>query len=216
VLDIREDRALIITEDIIEKRAYHYEFVYVERDEAPAEATWETCDLRKYLNSEFLDKFDSSKIVPTTNINPDNPWYGTNGGNPATDKIFLLSLDEVVEYFGDSGDLKSRKGWYWEHFTKRKKLLKDGHYVLEPKGNHGWAECKGFFINDQYNSVRIAKFENAPFRWWLRSPGDYNTEAAYVGGGSETHDGVISVVGGEACDICGIRPALWVKLKGEN
>jgi hypothetical protein len=162
VLDVREDMALIITEDIVEKRAYHYEFTYVEWYESPAEATWETCDLRKYLNGEFLDKLDSSRIVPITNTNPDNPWYGTNGGNPTADKIFLLSLDEVVGYFGDSGDLKNRKGWYWENFTKRKRLLKDGHYVLEPEGNHGWAEGKGFFINDQFNAVRIANFENEP------------------------------------------------------
>ena len=69
--------------------------------------------------------------------NDDNPWYGTRGGNTTTDKIFLLSLEEVVKFFGDSGDLKNRKGWYWEN----------GNFVLK--------DGQGYAINDQYNSTRI-------------------------------------------------------------
>ena len=48
VLDIHNNRALIITEDIIEQRAYHD----VYRD-----ITWADCALRKYLNGEFYNKF---------------------------------------------------------------------------------------------------------------------------------------------------------------
>jgi hypothetical protein len=43
-------------------------------------------------------------------VNRGNPWYGTRGGNNTTDKIFLLSIEETVQYFGDSGHLASRQG----------------------------------------------------------------------------------------------------------
>jgi ankyrin repeat protein len=50
ILDVQGGRALILTEDIIEKRRYN------EKDEF---VTWKTCTLRKYLNGEFLQKFTS-------------------------------------------------------------------------------------------------------------------------------------------------------------
>ena len=33
--------------------------------------------------------------------NPDNPEYGTDGGNDTTDKVFLLSIDEATRYFAN-------------------------------------------------------------------------------------------------------------------
>jgi hypothetical protein len=95
VLDVQGDKALIITEDMVEQRQYHKEY---------AEITWETCDLREYLNGEFLSKLDNSRIVPQTVQNTDNLWYGTNGGNDTKDMIFLLSLEEADRYFGNSGE----------------------------------------------------------------------------------------------------------------
>jgi hypothetical protein len=90
VLDRQDDRALILTEKVIDTRAYHDQEV---------EVTWETCDLRKYLNGEFYNSFgesDRARIIKVTKENNDNPWYGTNGGNPTTDGIFLLSIDKKM------------------------------------------------------------------------------------------------------------------------
>jgi hypothetical protein len=33
-------------------------------------------------------------IIPVTNRNLDNQWYGTDGGDDTNDNIFLLSLEE--------------------------------------------------------------------------------------------------------------------------
>jgi hypothetical protein len=33
------------------------------------------------------------------------PGVTVSGGNDTTDKIFILSIEEVVQYFGDSGQL---------------------------------------------------------------------------------------------------------------
>ncbi|MFS0490920.1 DUF6273 domain-containing protein [Leadbetterella byssophila] len=89
VLDIKNSKALIITEGITELRWYNDHFVDI---------TWAECELRKYLNNEFYNTFnqdEKAKIAAVTNCNPDNPWFKTKGGTDTIDSIFLLSLEEV-------------------------------------------------------------------------------------------------------------------------
>jgi hypothetical protein len=62
VLDIQNDTALIITEEIIEQRPYHDRYVDI---------TWADCELRKYLNGEFYDKPESvQKTTKNCNTRP--------------------------------------------------------------------------------------------------------------------------------------------------
>ena len=101
VLDVQKGRALLLAEEILELRRYHSSY---------ASVTWKDCELRGYLNGAFLQTFSSqeeSRIVQTVNVNRDNPWYKTPGGGSTTDKVFLLSIEEVVKYFGDSGALRA-------------------------------------------------------------------------------------------------------------
>ena len=111
VLDIQNNTALIITENIIETRPYHDRYIDV---------TWADCALRKYLNGAFYNSFatkEKSRIIPVINKNLDNQWYGTKGGEDTRDSIFLLSLDEAVcKYFGDSSAKlykRNEKHKYW-------------------------------------------------------------------------------------------------------
>lgn len=181
--------------------------------------TWETSHIREYLNGEFYASFDTddrNRIVEVVNENNDNPWYGTDGGNATKDKIFLLSIDEVVRYFGDSGQLKSRNR------------------------NTGCDWCKDeyfFFLYDQYNlNRRAVDASGTVVHWLLRSPGASNHLAALVYGMDSRDpfdhgDISISGEGGKMIDghmiyddsafegtICltreyGIRPAMWVNTK---
>lgn len=184
VLDIQDNVALLITEDIIEQRAYH---------DAYKDITWADCSLRKYLNGEFYDKFseaDKSRIISVLNKNLDNQWYGSKGGVDTKDSIFLLSVEEVCKYFGDS----------------RSKLYNRG------KNQRYWFERK-----DENNNKRIARFEGETWGswWWLRSPGRVSVKAVYIHG-----DGNIGIQGnnilkGNISDgkcTGGVRPALWLKL----
>ena len=185
VLDMQNNMALIITECIIEQRAYHN--VY-------KDITWADCSLRKYLNGEFYDKFsaaDKSRILPVLNKNLDNQWYGSKGGADTPDSIFLLSLEEVCKYFGDSLSKLQNRG----------------------KNQRYWFERK-----DENNSKRIAKLLGKEWAWWwwLRSPGRVNVKAVYIFG----TDGNIGIQGnnilkGNISDgkcTGGVRPALWLKL----
>jgi len=81
VLEVKDGKALLITESIIEKRAFR-------------RGTY----LSEYLNDEFYNNTfsqEEKKQIAETTV--------TNGKNPdTTDKIFLLSEDEVKKYFADN------------------------------------------------------------------------------------------------------------------
>ena len=70
-----------------------------EYNESDSLVTWESCTLRTWLNDNFINSAFSgaemSSIADTSVINSDNPDYGTSGGNNTTDKLLLLSIDEV-------------------------------------------------------------------------------------------------------------------------
>lgn len=65
--------------------------------------TWETCTLRKWLNSDFINaafSADEKAMIPTVTVSADkNPDYSTNPGKATQDKVFLLSITEVNKYF---------------------------------------------------------------------------------------------------------------------
>lgn len=170
VLDVQNNRALLLAEEILEQRQYHSDNTSI---------TWENCELRKYLNGAFLQTFSSQeqeRIAKTEIRNADNQWFGTSGGRDTVDKIFLLSIEEVVKYFGDSGQLRKR-----------------------PDKNAWW-------IDDEYNSTRIAKYQGKEAWWWLRSPGYYVDYAANV-----DYDGSLYMSGdGVDDEYGGVRPTLWL------
>ena len=179
VLNIRNNAALIITEKVIENRTYHNSYV---------DSTWADCELRKYLNGEFCDRFNAagkSRIIKTLNVNPDNPWYDAKGGEDTEDSIFLLGIDEVVcKYFGDSSA------------------------ILQNPGNRKYKYW--FDKNDENNSKRLTNGS-----WWLRSPGRTNYTAAYIHGlapnQSESSGGCVGINGNNISSLGGVRPALWLK-----
>ena len=145
VLEIKDDAALLITNEIVDtcffKEAY--------------EATdWGGSDIRSYLNDPFLNQnftaAEQETIVQVMNTTPDNPWFSTSGGGDTLDKIFLLSIEEVVTYFGDSGQLENGN----------------------PENE--------YTIDDEYNDARVARHDGAKSWWWLRSMGHNSKFAAVV------------------------------------
>lgn len=68
-------------------------------DAENAACTWESCDLRAWLNGWFLDaaftEDEQERIVCRDVRNPDNAGYGTKGGAFTSDKVVLLSIDEA-------------------------------------------------------------------------------------------------------------------------
>lgn len=132
VLEVQEDKALIITEKIIDQRPYHDVYKPI---------TWAECSLREYLNGAFYDAFtdkEKASIVPVLNKNPDNPWFGTLGGCDTEDKIFIPSLEELAcKYFGDSSALlnnprKNQRYWY------ERKDVNNSHRIAKDETKQYW------------------------------------------------------------------------------
>ncbi len=102
VLDKDGDKILILLKCALESREYH--------SVKKALVTWDTCELRRYLNGDFISKcFDSQEqkmIVESELVNHDNSEYGTPGGKNTKDKVFLLSQDEAERLFGSDEDRK--------------------------------------------------------------------------------------------------------------
>ncbi|MDF2686986.1 MAG: hypothetical protein K0S55_2169 [Clostridia bacterium] len=185
VLDKQNGKALILSETVTEFRRYHHTNTNI---------TWAECELRGYLNDEFYNTFnenEKSRIIKTKVTTPTQLWHGTDGGKDTDDYIFLLSVQEVVKYFGDSGDMEARKGW--------------------------WARMEGYWLGngfgqvlfDKYNNTRIAKNVNGNKEtWWLRSPGRLNIFAMAVG-----TDGALGFTG-HGIDHTNktVRPAMWISL----
>ena len=194
ILDIQGNQALIITDRIIMHSTYHH---------ASEAVTWEASEIRQWLNSEFFASFspaDRARIVETYVVNDDNPWdfvewgghHNTPAGNNTRDRIFLLSIDEALRYFGDSGlvAIGSTMG------TNERDASAYG-------GLQGWA------IYDQYNGARRAwDLEGSDYWWWLRSPGFLPDYAAIV-----YNNGRLLLGGYNVFWFAGgVRPALWLSL----
>ena len=94
VLDVQDGKALLITKYCIIGRPYHKEF---------KDITWAESEIRSWLNSDFFftafNAEERGRIADTFVINTENTKYGTPGGVNTTDKIFLLSIAEVQQYF---------------------------------------------------------------------------------------------------------------------
>jgi hypothetical protein len=148
VLDVCQGYALIITEYIhlIGVGRYNHFATGV---------TWEASTIRNLLNNEFLYRFKPSEralIRETRIVNEDNPWYGVIGGNDTVDSVFMLSISEVVRYFGDSGLVN----------------------IIPVDDAVTW-------FSDAYDTARISRFmDGTRAFWWLRTPGNRQALASGI------------------------------------
>jgi hypothetical protein len=208
VLERKGDTALVITEQLLAQRFWH---------EKMDDVKWEACSLRAYLNGEFYNSFspdDKARIVEVTNENPNTKGVGfeITNGNPTKDKIFLLSLDEVLRYFGDStGNYKEwRKTFDAVHLKK----------IPVPRNFNATGD---FSDSNDKNRVAIRPASVAldakgkakgdiPYAWWTRSRGRCKTDlcAACVFASGKIYDSG-STLRQPIAGSC-VRPALWLKM----
>ena len=94
VLDVQDGKALVISKYALDARAYSS---YAQG------LNFANSDIYKWLNSDFIynafSDEERAKIVTTTITADPNPYYETNQGGDYDDKLFLLSIDEVEQYF---------------------------------------------------------------------------------------------------------------------
>uniref|UniRef100_UPI003866603C DUF6273 domain-containing protein n=1 Tax=Succinimonas sp. TaxID=1936151 RepID=UPI003866603C len=107
VLEVNDQEALLVSRYGLDCKQYHHQRTNI---------TWEKCDLRKWLNNDFLKAAFSAeeqqKIKLSEVANDDNRKYGTRGGNNTQDRVFCLSLAEAERYFKNESERWCRPTGY--------------------------------------------------------------------------------------------------------
>ena len=112
ILDVQPDRALLITKDCLMTAPYNKKLESV---------TWAKCSLKKELLPQLLEQiFDDkerSRVLTWDNKNPDNEMWRTRGSIDTKDNLFLLSINEVKQYFpydkARVARLEGKAVWWW-------------------------------------------------------------------------------------------------------
>lgn len=93
VLEEKDGKLLLITENVIDM----VKFSKLRVD------SWETSLLREWANGDFVasafSKEEKAMIADTEVAQSKNPETGANSGKATTDKVFVLSIDEIAKYF---------------------------------------------------------------------------------------------------------------------
>ncbi|MFA7417146.1 MAG: DUF6273 domain-containing protein [Acholeplasma sp.] len=188
VLNIKDTKALIITLDIVKQMPYH------NRHEA---VIWLNSSLRDYLNNTFYNEFsdhEKARIITTTNHNSGNLWYNPGPEPDSEDKVFILSLEEMVgPYFNDSMQLLINKG----------------------KNQRYWFERR-----DDNNSFRKSSYLGYVWWYWVRTGGRLKTSTVYIHGdgnigiqgnkASKKNYNTLHPI--TQSNEGGVRPALWLEI----
>ena len=177
---------LVISRYALDCRPYNEQEVYDiyghKYNEDYEDVTWETCDIREWLNNEFYNEAFSeaerNQIFNINNNNPDASFYmgtwGGKGGNATSDKIFLLSYEQAEGLFENSTD---RECYPTDYAMWNSVFVGKGHYC----------------------------------NWWLRSPGPNNRYALIVKvDGELDYKGIDLGSKHSSGENCGVRPALWI------
>ena len=120
MLEVQEDKMLILSENIIDMKPYV--------------GLWAESSLRNDLNAGFLATFspeDRERIVETKVI---------TGGIETTDKVFFLSLEEVIQYFCDSENLENRLN----DMNMHGRDIQDKYNYTRAAANNWWLRSHNF------------------------------------------------------------------------
>ena len=123
------NQVLLLSKYVLDAKPYNKEW---------EDVTWETSDIRQWLNNEFyttaFNKAEKAKIQTSLIKNEDNSKYGTNGGNDTEDKVFLLSEKETETLFSNKEERIAKATEY---------ATKSGVYVNEEKAAWWWLRSPG-------------------------------------------------------------------------
>ena len=163
VLSKEAGRILVISEYGLEEKKYN--------DEGE-EVTWETCSLRNWLNSDFLNEsFTGAEricIPKVTLENNKNTLYDISGGNSTDDYVFCLSIDDINTYFGEHNWISSDGSEFWNENL----ICTPTQYALNSDiYNHTIPEETYESLykpNYNYSSDVIGRLGCF---WWIRTPG---------------------------------------------
>ena len=182
ILDIDGDKALLITAKVVD---------YVKNTDSKT-VLWSKCAVRTWMNDTFYKGAFSSadrKAILTTQVHtPENPYY-LRGGCDTKDRLFSLSMEEVIQYFETRGKI----GDEFITITDPRALTEATPAALQKALKQG--DCTAF---------------DTHLSWLLRDTGDTYCMADVFIYGTDPDDAMLNYMGDYMWD--GVRPAMWVKL----
>lgn len=96
VLDVQEDQMLLLSKKILDAG-------YFNENEEDDTIYWDECTLRDWLNQNFVNEaFDveeQNAVILSQVVTSEDSMYDTEALSNTQDKVFLLSIDEVDQYF---------------------------------------------------------------------------------------------------------------------
>ena len=160
VLDVKDGKALVISKYGLINHVYHEEYNW-------ADVTWETCTLRKWLNDTFkwaIFSAEEMKAVMLSDVSEDEDIYDTK------DKLFLLSIKEVEQYFVSDEKRLCKPTEYAVNKGASENYYGNGCWWLRSAGynsyyavvvdDDGSVDCFGNDVNSGRCSVRPAFWLN--------------------------------------------------------
>ncbi|MDR1960752.1 MAG: DUF6273 domain-containing protein [Gracilibacteraceae bacterium] len=167
VLQNSGGKLFLLSEKNLDARPYNNAF---------AKVTWETCTIRAWLNNEsgFLGSAfraeERGAIADTTVSNPDNPDFGTPGGNATTDRIFFLSIQEATNgtYFADAA---ARIAVNTAYAATRNVVMRAADYW--------WLRSPGIRANEGYVAAQVTWYGNIYSRGNPMSLNDVTSRPAF-------------------------------------
>jgi len=149
ILDIIDDKMLIITKDCLINFPYH---------DIHENITWSQCTLRKQLIPNLLNQIftdnEKEKILYSEISNINNRVYSTPSGFNTIDTMFLLDIDEAKTYFQYDeiriSHINNNTAAWWLRTPG-----KDNTYASMVVGGGG-VNIIGYNVNMQDGSVRPA------------------------------------------------------------
>lgn len=208
VLDNDGETALLLSKYALDCEPFHdCQLIHGKYIDVP----WRDCDLRRWLNDSFakiaFTENEFECIADSLVGHADNAESGANASEEIRDKVFCLSPEEMVKYFGGTLENKGCSEKYYSEAMKedmpvnRQRVCKATAYAVS-----GGARLGGDTFGPDANIAKEWWFGNTWF--WLRpsdkypdSPSVVDFFGAVLIGELEQSDNDISV-----------RPAIRVKL----
>lgn len=219
ILDENENGTLLISRYVLDGVPY---------SPFDEEVTWETSSLRSWMNNDFynaaFDDEQKRKINTVTIVNEDNQCNFLPGGNNTSDKIFALSVSEILKYYDfNTYYPENSPTSYLDYWVYERGGFGYSEQLIIPKTEFACAE--GITITEEaYNIVIYQGYEgeltlsNQGYSascigktgtcWWLRSPGAGGNYACIVDNMGRA-GAAVSAIGHHPQ---GVRPALYVNM----
>lgn len=187
VLDEQDGKLLLVSDAVLDCRKFQ---------EEETDVTWGSCDLRAWLNGEFINTaFSDSEqmMIPLVTLeNTGNEDWETEGSEPTEDQVFALSLQDVMEYYET------------EEYTYEYPLSQDFTTYEGSKGRA--ATPTAYAIAQGVQVLSSSEWYGGNCEYWLRTIGANQQFYTYVDGFG------LYYTGGNCVDNIGVgvRPAIWV------